>query len=62
LPAGFTFKSTSFRCRFDRLGDPQALARTAEWHRARFEHRIILGESISSLERRAKVERMVERP
>jgi len=24
LPAAFTSKSTSFRCRFDRLGDPQA--------------------------------------
>jgi hypothetical protein len=27
LPAAFTPKSTSFRCRFDRLGDPQALNR-----------------------------------
>jgi hypothetical protein len=25
LPAAFTPQSTSFRCRFDRLGDPQAL-------------------------------------
>src|SRR6202035_3345788 len=26
LPAAFSSKSTSFRCRFDRLGDPQALS------------------------------------
>jgi len=25
LPAGFTPQSTSFRCRFDRLGDHRAL-------------------------------------
>jgi hypothetical protein len=29
LPAAFTPKSTSFRCRFDRLGDPQALSDSA---------------------------------
>jgi hypothetical protein len=26
VPAAFTPKSTSFRCRFDRLGDPQVLS------------------------------------
>ena len=26
LPAAFTPKSTSFRCRLDRLGDPQAVS------------------------------------
>jgi len=46
LPAAFTPKSASFRCRFDRLGDPQPLSdRTAERHLARFEHRIILGQA-----------------